>query len=1040
MGTHVFKTEALLLVLPTTEYQKRVPITIGTSLTDMAVDSLGTSDPSKLSTPWKTVCLATQTRRKIQAQQFQKQTVKTTKPITLPPFSTTVVHGHTKLKSHGVRLNLIAEPFKDSQLPSNIQCTPTYCNLEPGSNRVTVGLRNISARKITVPSRTIVCQIQLANMVPPIQTSKEQPPTEIKREDDSCILDQLDLGEINTWSEEQQHAARKLLCDYSETFSKNDLDLGKCNILKHNIQLTDQQPFKERYRRIPPHLFEEVKQHLQEMLEVGAIRRSFSPWASAVVLVRKKDGGLRLCIDLRKLNNRTIKDGYALPRIDDTLDCLHGAKWFSTLDLKSGYWQVELEEEAKPLTAFTMGPLGFWECERMPFGLTNAPATFQRLMESCLGELNLSWCIIYLDDIIVFSQTPEEHLVRLQAVFDKLKAARLKLKPSKCELFKKQINYLGHVVGQEGVTTDPDKIKAVTEWPRPTTVTEVRSFLGFVSYYRRFIPNFSKVAKPLNTLLQNLEGTSNQKKKFKVNWGPEQQEAFETLQRLCTEAPILAYADFKTPFILHTDASSDGLGAVLYQYQDNQRRVIAYASRSLSPSERNYPAHKLEFLALKWAITDKFHEYLYGAEFQVFTDNNPLTYVLTTAKLDATGHRWVAALSNYTFSISYKPGRNNTDADALSRIQWPEAVDISSQTVHAVCEGVQAPHGKIETLCHGAQAVGVLSQDNMPSGMTSLEWSQAQSKDSAICQIIQAIQNKSLDTLKIKQDMSSDLKAFLRIRKQFKLKQGILYRKSQVNDRARLQLVLPLSHRQKAMAGCHDQIGHLGQDRVLELLRDRFFWPGMQMDVASYINSCPRCIRRKSQPDTAPLHNIEATQPLELIHLDYLQIEPSKGNIENVLIVTDHFTRYAQAYPSKTQTALATAKLLWNNFIVHYGFPNKIISDQGCNFESELIANLCEVAGVQKLRTSPYHPQTNGQCERFNSTLLNMLGTLTPEQKKDWKTYVPAMVHAYNCTRNTATGYSPYYLLFGRDPRLPIDVEFGLKRGNQQGPLVGPTM
>ena len=411
MGTHMFKTEALLLVLPTTEYQKRVPVTIGTSLTDMAVDSLGSLDTAKLSTPWKTVCCATQTRRKIQAQHLQKQTVKTTKPITLPPFSTTIVHGHTQLKHHGVKLNLIAEPFKDRQLPSSIQCTPTYCNLEPGSNRVTVGLRNVSAGKITVPSRTIVCQVQLANMVPPIQTQKEQAPTENKKEDESCIHEQLDLGEISTWSVEQQQAARKLLCDYSEMFSKNDFNLGKCNILKQNIQLTDQQPFKERYRRIPPHSFEEVKQHLQEMMEVGAIRRSFSPWASVVVLVRKKDGGLRLCIDLRKLNNRTVKDGYALPRFDATLDCLHGAKWFSTLDLKSGYWQVELEEEAKPLTAFTMGPLGFWESERMPFGLTNAPATFQRLMEPCLGELNLSWCIIYLDDIIVFSQTPRSTLL-----------------------------------------------------------------------------------------------------------------------------------------------------------------------------------------------------------------------------------------------------------------------------------------------------------------------------------------------------------------------------------------------------------------------------------------------------------------------------------------------------------------------------------------------------------------------------------------------------------------------------------------------------
>ena len=305
-----------------------------------------------------------------------------------------------------------------------------------------------------------------------------------------------------------------------------------------------------------------------------------------------------------------------------------------------------------------------------------------------------------------------------------------------------------------------------------------------------------------------------------MHWGPEQQEAFETLQRLCTEAPILAYADFKAPFILHTDASSDGLGAMLFQNQDDQRRVIAYASRSLSPSERNDPAHKLEFLTLKWAITDKFHEYLYGAEFQVFTDYNPLTYILTIAKLDATGHRLIAALSNYTFSISYKPGKNNKDADALSRIKWPEAVDISSQSVHAICEGVQATHGKIETLCHGTQAVGALSQDNMPPGLTPLEWSQAQAKDPAICKIVQAIQNKSLEKLKIKKDMDLDLKAFLRIRKQFKLKQGILYRKSQVTyDRARLQLVLPTAYRQKAMAGCHDQIGHLGQDRVLELLR-----------------------------------------------------------------------------------------------------------------------------------------------------------------------------------------------------------------------------
>ena len=277
----------------------------------------------------------------------------------------------------------------------------------------------------------------------------------------------MNLEGLDQWTDDQQKAAKELLVASADVVSKDNLDLGKCNILKHDIKITDPQPFKERYRRIPPHLYEEVKAHLQEMVEDGAIRRSFSPWASAVVLVRKKDGGLRFCIDLCKLNNRTVKDGYSLPHVEDTLDCLHGAVWFSTLDLKSGYWQVELEEDAKPLTAFTMGPLGFWECERMPFGLTNAAATFQRLMESCLGELHLNWCIIYLDDIIVFSRTPEEHLHRLKAVISKLRAAGLKLKPTKCDLFKQQINYWDMWSAKKGSQLTLIKLQLSQSGPNP---------------------------------------------------------------------------------------------------------------------------------------------------------------------------------------------------------------------------------------------------------------------------------------------------------------------------------------------------------------------------------------------------------------------------------------------------------------------------------------------------------------------------------------------------------------------------------------------
>ena len=397
-------------------------------------------------------------------------------------------------------------------------------------------------------------------------------------------------------------------------------------------------------------MYDEVKAHIQEMLDVGAIRPLNSPWASAVVLAQKKDGKLQFCIDLWKLNARTIKDAHSFPRIDETLDCLNGMEWFSSLDLKSGYCQVEMEEDSKAFTAFTVGPLGFYKCECMPFGLTNAPATFQQLMQSCLGNLHLHYCIIYLDDVIAFSKTPEEHLLRLTAVFEKLKQVGLKLKPSKCKLFRQELVYLSHVVSKDGVQTDSKKVEAICGWPVPTTVTEVRNFLGFTNYYRRFIKKYAQVAKPLYKLIL---GENASRKQNSIKWDSDCQHTFDNLKELCTTIPILAYADFAKPFKLQTNASVLGLGAVLYQVHKGMEKVISYTSRSLTQSETKYPVHKLEFLCLKWAITEQFHEYLYRNTFGVYTDNNPLTYVLMTAKLDAMGHRWNTGLANYNIHIHY---------------------------------------------------------------------------------------------------------------------------------------------------------------------------------------------------------------------------------------------------------------------------------------------------------------------------------------------------------------------------------------------------
>ena len=366
----------------------------------------------------------------------------------------------------------------------------------------------------------------------------------------------------------------------ADTFSQTDLDL---------MILYDYLPFKEKARRVPPHMYEEVRQHLRQMLDLDVIRPSNSPWTSNVVLVRKHTGELRFCIDLRRINQRSVSDAYYLPRIDETLDALARAKIFTSLDLKSGYWQVELEEDAKQYTAFTVGPLGFFECNRMPFGLKNAQATFQRLMQRVLGDLHLKGCVVYIDDIIIYTKTEEEHEQMLEKVFQRIRDAGLKLSPKKCHFFQKKIKCLGHVVSEQGISCDPKKTSAVSSWPTPTNVKDVQKFLGFTGFYRRFIQDYAKVARPVTELLRGCNPRQSKRKKITYTdwtWGEAQEGAFRELVRRLNEPPVLCYPDFSRQFILRTDASKQGLGAVLCQEQPSgDVRVVAYGSRTLRQAE-----------------------------------------------------------------------------------------------------------------------------------------------------------------------------------------------------------------------------------------------------------------------------------------------------------------------------------------------------------------------------------------------------------------------------------------------------------------------
>ena len=455
-------------------------------------------------------------------------------------------------------------------------------------------------------------------------------------------------------------------------------------------------------------------------------------------------------------------------------------------------------------------------------------------------------------------------------MFAKLDKAGLKLKPNKCELFKTRITYLGHIVSSNGIETDSKKVEAVKNWTIPKTVTDMRSFLEFTNYYRRFIRGYAKVAKPLNTLVS---GNNANHKKAPIKWTDECQDAFDKLKELCTSTPILAYANYKKPFQLQTDASDFGLGAVLYQRDDNDhKRVIAFASHSLSNTEKNYPVHKLEFLALKWAIMDRFHEYLYGGQFDVYMDNNPLTYILTSAKLDATGQRWVASLANYDFRLFYRSGKTNVEADALSRIPQDGHIMLDKPTVKAIMSAIPYADWSDYNLC--PSNIVCKSTQMVVHKKSRDDWKIEQETDPIIGPVIEAIHTRSSNTT----GFSDESKRLFQNRSHLLFYCGLLYRKifDGQQQENKFQFVLPKSYWKQSLEACHDNMGHLGIERTTSLLRDRFYWPSMIEDICRATTWPPRpsstteclCLIARLRGKQACAASWEPRPPFEATEMD----------------------------------------------------------------------------------------------------------------------------------------------------------------------------
>jgi hypothetical protein len=866
-------------------------------------------------------------------------------------------------------------------------------------------------------------------------------------------------------SDEEKVSLLTLLREEVDIFAENPKAPNTTNIVEHRIDTGSHSPVFQHPYRVSPVQSNIFEREIKTMLDNNIIIPSNSPWSSPAVLVEKPDKTIRFCIDFRRLNSITKPDRYPIPRIDDTLDALGQAVYFSTLDLASGFWQIKVAADDREKTAFSTRQ-GHFEFNVMPFGLRNAPATFQRLMDFVLAGLLFVICLVYLDDIIIFSRTIEEHLQHLSAVFDRLRKAGLSVKGSKCYFALKEIKYLGHIIGNGIIKPDPAKIEVLKSYPKPRNQTEIRIFLGFVGYYRDFIEALATLAGPLYKLL---------KKNAKFDFNSACQYGFDTIIQRLIDA-VLALPDYNKPFIIYCDANLSGLGAILCQKIDDVEKTIVYASKTLNDAQTRYHTTERECLAVKFGC-EQFRPYIYGQQFIIVTDHSALRWLINHKDVSSRLFRWALYLQEYDFIVQHRGGTHHANADTLSRI--PGIIEdhkIMDEKEKSVVRAVQLNSVIRESKNNSSSGnssssrvplpvepqelqstnINSTTEDDISSlslaEIETLDIKTEQRKDKLLLVLIQALENKD-DNREVSQiniptsnpysilegndsnvsRQANELEKFNINLENYSLMEGILVRHwspqvtkphPSIKD---YRVVVPLHLRAQFITAFHDEplAGHLGLQRTYDRIRSRFYWVNMYKDIELWIRTCSLCNAKKRGYNLGKMKLGSfpvVTQPWERVSVDLMGPLPETrtGN-KYILTCTDHFTCWVEGFALPNMKTTTIAQVFIEEIVCRYGAPRFLLSDRGTNFIGSLAKDIYSMLNIKKINTTPYHPQANGRTERFNYTLATMLSMYVNDNQLDWDAYLPYVLFAYRTSIHSLLNESPYYLLYGRLPLTPLD-------------------